>query len=69
MPGCKLLTSWITELSIFTSSGGTAVWKTTIPNDPSLLALGFYNQAWVLDSAANVRGIATSNGGKGVIGI
>ncbi len=68
MPGCKLLVNWLMEIPIFSRNGGVHSWSATIPNAPSLLGAEFFNQAWVLDSAANVRGIATSNGGKGVIG-
>jgi len=68
MAGCKLLTNWLLQVGIFTSHGGTAKWSVNLPTDPSLLSSVFYNQAWVLDSAANSTGIATSNGGHGVIG-
>ncbi len=68
MPGCKLLATWVTQVGIFTQNGGTVVWMVTIPNSSALIGIDFYNQAWVLDAAANAQGIATSNGGKGVIG-
>jgi hypothetical protein len=68
MPGCNLLVNWLVEINIFARNGGTEILKVTIPNDPKLLNVEFYNQAWVLDSAANSLGIATSNGGKGIIG-
>ena len=64
MPKCQLLVSWIAEVGIFSTTGGTLHWNATLPNNPGLVGRGFYNQVWVLDAAANARGIATSNGGR-----
>lgn len=69
MPQCQLLVSWITEVGIFSTTGGTLKWNATLPNDPGLFGRGFYNQVWVLDGSANPRGIATSNGARAVIGL
>jgi hypothetical protein len=67
MNGCNLLVSWDLQLW-FTPGGGSWDLPLTLPNDPTLAGLIFYNQAWVMDAKANALGVGTSNGGKGVIG-
>jgi hypothetical protein len=67
MSGCNLLVSWDLQVGFF-PSGGKWDLPLTLPNDPTLEGLTFYNQAWVLDPKANAFGVGTSNGGKGVIG-
>ena len=52
----------------FSQNGGAWTWKVNIPSNAGLIGRTFFNQAWVLDPKANPPGIATSNGGKGVVG-
>lgn len=68
MPGCRLLvsTEWIGFVPRLTPS--TAQWNLPIPYDASLLGGAFYQQAAVLDPAANALGVVLSNAGSAVIG-
>ena len=67
MPSCQLLVSWDLALPVFTQTK-SITGLLTIPPDNGLLGFEFFTQLWILDSTANPAGIATSNGGKGVIG-
>ena len=68
MPGCNLYVSPdITHPLV--NSGGTAAWSVFIPNVPTLVGQAFYNQALVLDPAANSLGATVSNAGEGKIGL
>ncbi len=49
-------------------NGGQAVWELPIPDLPSLVGLVFYNQALVLDPAANTLGAVVSDVAMGVVG-
>lgn len=67
MPGCSALVSG--ELTFTAaSSAGIATLSLPIPNVTALLSAHFYNQALVLDLAANPLGLTTSNGAEAVIG-
>jgi hypothetical protein len=50
------------------SPGGTGSVNIVVPNDPSLVALHFYQQYAVVDPGANALGFAFSRGGDGRIG-
>lgn len=66
-PGCSLLVSFDASIGLAVLNGTGSV-KFTIPNQNSLLGLRFFNQFFVLDSAANTLGLIWSNGGNGLIG-
>jgi hypothetical protein len=67
MPNCALNIS--TDAAIFVSGQlNTATWRLPIPNMPSLVGLRFYNQAFVLDPAANALGLVMSDAAEAVIG-
>ena len=68
MGNCQMLASWHTGLPIWSGAKGNILWKTTAPNDASLLGVTFYNQVWVQDPKANAAQIAVSKAGKGVVG-
>jgi hypothetical protein len=68
MGGCKMLVSPDVGTSVFSQPGGTLDWRVNIPPSATLIGATFFNQAWVLDQLANNLGIATSNGGEGVVG-
>ena len=53
---------------LLTSRGNEASWSWTIPNDPSLVCQPIYNQAVVLDLAANALGAVLSDAAGGVLG-
>ena len=66
MPGC---TAHIAVDSVVTVSGvGEARFELPIPLLPTLLGQHFYNQAFVLDPAANPLGAVVSEAMEGVIG-
>ncbi len=59
-PGCFLRVS--TEAVLFLQgAGNTAVWNLTIPNDPALGGIFFFNQALAGDPLANALGAVASN--------
>ncbi len=60
MPGCDLLVP--TDVCEFRAAAvGRAEWALSIPNIPSLAAVSFRQQAFVLDAAANTLGLTASN--------
>jgi hypothetical protein len=61
MPGCDLLLP--PDIVEFRAAlAGAAEWTLTIPNTPALAGAPFYQQAFVLDAAANALGLIASNG-------
>ena len=67
MPKCSLLVSWDLTAPVFALNTATT-WKILVPMDSGLLGAEFFNQLWIQDASANPAGIATSNGGRGVVG-
>ena len=67
MIGCTAYVSVDAAFGVVTA-GGTAQFPITIPNDPSLLALHFFNQAVVVDPGVNFFGGVVSNAAEGIIG-
>ncbi len=67
--GCTLYTSVDAAFPVMTSMG-TAEFSLPIPNDPSLLAVKFFNQALVLDPGVNpfLGGAVVTNAAEGIIG-
>ncbi|MCA8975434.1 MAG: hypothetical protein KDC98_11990, partial [Planctomycetes bacterium] len=66
--GCSLLVGPIDTRILFTNTSGATNLQYNIPNNIYALGLSFFNQALVADPSANALGIATSNGGHGVMG-
>jgi PKD repeat protein len=67
MPGCAGRVSL--DLTDFVVGVGTAAtWNITFPNNPVFSGLLFYNQAFVLDPAANAFGFVTSDAAGMVLG-
>ncbi len=69
MPGCSLLVSFDVALPIGDQGNGRFRLLSPVPRNTAFKGSTFHNQVWVLDSAANAAGIATSNGGTAVIGL
>ncbi|MAE77141.1 MAG: hypothetical protein CMJ85_09755 [Planctomycetes bacterium] len=67
-PGCWLLVSFDLNVSLLTSTTGTAKISFPIPNNPVLGGLVFHNQWAVLDPPANALDLVFSNGGTATIG-
>ncbi|MBK8979167.1 MAG: hypothetical protein IPM29_25000 [Planctomycetes bacterium] len=65
-PGCLVLCT-AEVMGVGGVTGGMGSFSFTIPNDPRLSGLAFYNQAYVPDMAANQLGLTLSNGAVGVI--
>lgn len=69
MPGCGLAVS-VDATFPLVGAANQAVWTLSIPDDPQLVGMPFYNQALVLDAnAPNVFGAVMSNAAFGVIGL
>ena len=68
MPNCLLYVSPDLTYPV-TNTAGTALWNVRFPNDPGLVGVTFFNQAWVVDAAANPFGVSVSNAGEGRIGL
>ena len=52
---------------------GTVVWSIvsgggTLPNNPSILGLEFFNQGLFVDPGANPGNLIVTNGGHGIVG-
>ncbi|HEX5050342.1 MAG TPA: hypothetical protein VFZ65_01090 [Planctomycetota bacterium] len=60
MPGCDLLVP-LDVVEFRAAAAGRAEWALSIPNTPSLAAVSFRQQAFVLDAAANAVGLTASN--------
>ncbi|MEZ5965469.1 MAG: hypothetical protein R3F56_16670 [Planctomycetota bacterium] len=67
-PGCPLLASAEVMQTMTINSSGAGSIQYSLPNTIYLLSQRFYNQALVVDPAANVLGLAVSNGGVGLVG-
>lgn len=65
--GCSAYTSVEVALP-GTATAGAADFALAIPATTALLGVGFYNQAWVVDPAANALQLVLSNAGSGSIG-
>ena len=67
MSGCsQLVDAFVVDF--VSGGGGSATWSWTLPTQPSLFGAVFYNQAFVLDPAANAFGWTATNAGVGVLG-
>ena len=66
-PGCFVHTSSDNALLLLTDGQGTASFQTTLPGNPGLIGVTFYNQAAVV-SQQNALGLIVSNRGEGVVG-
>lgn len=67
-PGCAILASGDLTTVMMTSDVGTAAVSFSVPNIGLFIGYTFYNQFLVLDPTANPLGLATSDGGVGVVG-
>ena len=67
-PGCAILTSIEGMSAITTGAAGSATLSLSIPTQGAFIGYTFYNQFLVMDATANPLGVATSNGGRGVVG-
>ncbi len=65
--GCNLLASGEWQLPLKTNIVGVAQWKVTIPNDPNLFGVIFFNQ-WLVADTGNTFGWVVTNAGEGKIG-
>jgi PKD repeat protein len=54
--------------SVLIGAGGTATYSLTLPNSPSLICTKIFNQAFVIDPAANALGGVMSDAGAGIVG-
>ena len=68
MPGCFLLADPLATVFLV-GAGQSATWIWNVPSSPAFFAVPFYNQAFVLDGAANLAGLTASNGGAGFLGL
>jgi hypothetical protein len=67
VPGCTVWAS-VDDSSRVVMQTGAALWPLGIPNDVRLLDARFYQQALIVDPAANTAGISLTNGGVATIG-
>ena len=68
MPGCSIHIS-LDGLIALAGSGGHATWSLSIPYQPALIGVRFYNQALVLDpGASNSLGAVVSDAAEAVVG-
>ena len=65
-PGCFLRAS--PDVNTFLFGTPTATWSLALPNDPGLLCVQFFNQAFTLDTGANALGFVTSDAYSGIVG-
>jgi hypothetical protein len=68
-PGCPLRVAPFVWFPFARLASGTPRWRLSIPNDPRLAGLVFYNQALVLDAGANPLGAVVSDAQQGKVGI
>jgi len=66
-PGCNLAAS-VDLADVVIAGPGPATWQFAVPNNPVLQCFKLYNQAAVLDQAANSFGFVLSNAVAGVCG-
>ena len=68
MPGCDLHIS-LDAVIFLAGQSGVAKYRLTVPNNPGLVGMHFFNQALALDpGAGNVLGAVVSDAAEGVIG-
>lgn len=67
MPNCSLLVAPDAAVLVV-GAGSNGIWTWTVPAAPVHFGLRFYNQAFVVDAAANAAGIVVSNAGAGQVG-
>ena len=67
-PGCFARVSADATL-VIVGAANSAAWNLTVPNNPSLAGVQFYNQAFAIDPTLNLLGIAVSDAAGAVIGI
>jgi len=67
MNGCFLRVDPI-AVSFLAGAANVATWTWPVPSAPSFFGLTFYQQAFVLDGAANSAGLTASNGAAAVLG-
>lgn len=67
-PGCQILVDPLVITPLTTTATGTTNLQYQLPNDIYALGHSFYNQAWILDAAANPLGLVATNAGHGVFG-
>jgi hypothetical protein len=65
-PGCSILCD-IVNATLLLHTGGTGHYSLPIPNAQILLAVQFFQQAYVADATVNPLGVTTSNAGRAVI--
>jgi hypothetical protein len=69
LQGCRLFLSLELGFGIAsTGPFGVLPFGFTLPNDPNLVGVEFFNQAFLLDLGANPGGLVTTNAGHGVVG-
>ena len=66
-PGCNLAVS-VDSTVLVLANPGANTWGWAMPNDPSLVCFAFYQQAAVLDIAANSFGFVLTNGVAASVG-
>jgi PKD repeat protein len=66
-PGCQLLNNAL-NTSTLVAVGATAQWSIAVPANPALACFKIYNQAAILDVAANSLGFYFSGGRAAVLG-
>ena len=67
MPQCRLYADPMLSYLLLPNAG-SAAWTFPIPAVTQAIGLRFYQQAFAIDYAANVTGVASSNGGAAQIG-
>lgn len=67
MPGCQLRVA-LDHLSVGTGAAGTVSFQIPVPNDPSLVGVAFWQQAFALAPGVNPAGALLSDSMRGRIG-
>jgi len=67
-PGCDLLVDPVVLDTYITDASGAANGLISVPNSAGLVGTDVFHQWVVMDGAANVLGLVTSNGGRARIG-
>lgn len=67
MTGCSQLVDAMI-LDLVSDPGSSGTWSWAIPNNPNIFGFTFFNQAFVLDPAANSFGFTATNAGMGTLG-
>lgn len=68
MPGCTLLCDMAIALPVTPNAAGTATLNFSIPNDPALTLVSYYNQGLIRDVGANGFGFITSDAVNAIVG-